>query len=198
MAYHAACSSNFLFPMAEGWAYFFESKCRIKILSRLKHTTLLYNKQHCLTLVLLTWTIWRAPTNASKWRMGFNSAFKGLIAITSTVKPVMLVTLVSWPSVTAGHASIERKNRYDIINGRHLATCLSWILATIPHLALCFICTFNLPMLADLNVCDLLVSYCLRTEFLIHCRTTSCLITLYNFSAKHEQKTAISWWQLTH
>ena len=32
----------------------------------------------CLTLTLLTWTIWRAPTNASKWRMGFNSAFKGL------------------------------------------------------------------------------------------------------------------------
>jgi hypothetical protein len=31
-----------------------------------------------LTLALLTWTIWRAPTNASKWRMGFNSAFKGL------------------------------------------------------------------------------------------------------------------------
>ena len=32
----------------------------------------------CLTLTLLMWTIWRAPTNASKWRMGFNSAFKGL------------------------------------------------------------------------------------------------------------------------
>ena len=31
-----------------------------------------------LTLCLLTWTIWRAPTNVSKWRMGFNSAFKGL------------------------------------------------------------------------------------------------------------------------
>ena len=31
-----------------------------------------------LTLFLLTWTKWRAPTNASKWRMGFNSAFKGL------------------------------------------------------------------------------------------------------------------------
>ena len=30
------------------------------------------------TLILLTWTIWRAPTNASKWRMGFNSVFKGL------------------------------------------------------------------------------------------------------------------------
>ena len=37
------------------------------------------NMQLCrLTLILLTWTIWRAPTNASKWRMGFNSAFKGL------------------------------------------------------------------------------------------------------------------------
>ena len=37
-----------------------------------------------LTLILLTWTTWRAPTNASKWRMGFNSAFKGL----STIKMV--------------------------------------------------------------------------------------------------------------
>ena len=31
-----------------------------------------------LTRILLTWTKWRAPTNASKWRMGFNSKFKGL------------------------------------------------------------------------------------------------------------------------
>ena len=31
-----------------------------------------------LTLIPLTWTRWRAPTNVSKWRMGFNSAFKGL------------------------------------------------------------------------------------------------------------------------
>ena len=31
-----------------------------------------------LTLILLTWRIWWAPTNANKWRMGFNSAFKGL------------------------------------------------------------------------------------------------------------------------
>ena len=25
------------------------------------------------------WDLIRAPTNASKWRMGFNSAFKGLM-----------------------------------------------------------------------------------------------------------------------
>jgi hypothetical protein len=32
-----------------------------------------------LTLILLTWTKWWAPFSARKWRMGFNSAFKGLI-----------------------------------------------------------------------------------------------------------------------
>jgi hypothetical protein len=40
-----------------------------------------YTQHTRLTLILLTWTIWRAPTNASKWRMGFNSAFKGLTFI---------------------------------------------------------------------------------------------------------------------
>ena len=32
-----------------------------------------------LTLVLLTWRIWRTPNNASRWQMGFNWAFKGLL-----------------------------------------------------------------------------------------------------------------------
>ena len=32
----------------------------------------------CLTLILLTWKIWWAPNNVSKWQMEFNSAFKGL------------------------------------------------------------------------------------------------------------------------
>jgi hypothetical protein len=31
-----------------------------------------------LTLILLTWRIWRAPNNASRWEMGFNLAFKRL------------------------------------------------------------------------------------------------------------------------
>jgi hypothetical protein len=31
-----------------------------------------------LTLILLTWRIWWAPNKASKWQMGFKSAFKGL------------------------------------------------------------------------------------------------------------------------
>ena len=38
-----------------------------------------------LTLTLLTWRMWWAPNNASKWQMGFNSAFKGLIFSTCIV-----------------------------------------------------------------------------------------------------------------
>jgi hypothetical protein len=34
-----------------------------------------------LTLTLLTWRIWWASNNASKWQMGFHSAFKGLITV---------------------------------------------------------------------------------------------------------------------
>jgi len=33
-----------------------------------------------LTLILLMWRKWWTPNNASKWQMGFNSAFKGLMA----------------------------------------------------------------------------------------------------------------------
>ena len=37
-----------------------------------------YKNLHCLTLNLLTTTVVAPPSNASKWQMGFNSAFKGL------------------------------------------------------------------------------------------------------------------------
>jgi hypothetical protein len=46
-----------------------------------------HHQEHCLlTLTLLTWTIWRAPTNTFKWRMGFNSAFKGFGCITQLLR----------------------------------------------------------------------------------------------------------------
>ena len=35
------------------------------------------------TLIPLTWKIWWAPNNASRWQIGLNSAFKGLIIIFS-------------------------------------------------------------------------------------------------------------------
>jgi len=40
----------------------------------LNHKQLLF-PYTALTVILLTWRIWRAPNNASKWQMGFNSAF---------------------------------------------------------------------------------------------------------------------------
>ena len=42
----------------------------------------LYFALNALTLNLLTTTIVAPPSNASKWQMGFNSAFKGLMACT--------------------------------------------------------------------------------------------------------------------
>ena len=45
-----------------------------------RHTNPVNHKLHVLyllTLILLKWRIWWAPNNASKWQMGFNSAFKG-------------------------------------------------------------------------------------------------------------------------
>ena len=53
----------------------------IPILSQINpvHATPISASELILTLILLMWTIWRAPTNVSKWGMGFNSAFKGLI-----------------------------------------------------------------------------------------------------------------------
>jgi len=47
-----------------------------------------------LTLILLTWRIWWAPNNASKWQIGINSAFKGLIW--------MLILWKSWHFCSQG------------------------------------------------------------------------------------------------
>ena len=46
-----------------------------------------------LTLILLTWRIWWAPNNASRWQMGFNSAVKGLTVRTYTACSSSTVTM---------------------------------------------------------------------------------------------------------
>jgi hypothetical protein len=38
-----------------------------------------FHKPCVLTLILLMWSIGWAPNNSSKWQMGFNSTFKGLM-----------------------------------------------------------------------------------------------------------------------
>ena len=39
---------------------------------------LMHERWNVLTLILLTWKIWWASNNASRWQMEFNSTFKGL------------------------------------------------------------------------------------------------------------------------
>ena len=50
----------------------------------------------CLTLILLTWRIWWAPNNASRWQMGFNLAFKGLIWLCPVVPWSRVCRLCCW------------------------------------------------------------------------------------------------------
>ena len=54
-----------------------------------------------LTLILVTWRIWWAPNNASKWQMGFNSAFKSLT----------LEADGDWCSVSRPHVFYPRRKR---------------------------------------------------------------------------------------
>ena len=52
-------------------------KCRTWVTFPWELTKMLIEKA-LLPLNPLTWKIWWAPNNASRWQMGFNSAFKGL------------------------------------------------------------------------------------------------------------------------
>jgi len=52
-------------------------------LLHVKHHNL--NNSTPLTLILPMWRIWWAPNKASRWQMGFNLAFKGLISTTRSL-----------------------------------------------------------------------------------------------------------------
>ena len=49
-----------------------------------------------LTLILLMWRIWWASNNVSKWKVGFNSAFKGLKASYSANRLLFLRSKAAW------------------------------------------------------------------------------------------------------
>ena len=61
-----------------------------------------------LTLYLLMWRIWWAPNNASRWQMGFNSAFGGLIKVRScsALLRVLLVRIRSHLKSFLRHKSL--------------------------------------------------------------------------------------------
>jgi hypothetical protein len=66
-----------------------------------------------LILILLTWSIEWAPNNASKWQMGFNSAFKGLNTLKYGffLKPKMKLRKQSY-----GHSNSYKKTHTNIIS----------------------------------------------------------------------------------
>ena len=81
------------------------------------------------TLIVLTWTKWRAPTNASKWRMGFNSAFKGLtVPLFLKLRRTGLETDHSFPSSdvikNSGLMSLWR-----VYGWRNLVRTYLWVFA---------------------------------------------------------------------
>ena len=49
-----------------------------------------------LTLILLMWRKWWTPNNASKWQMGFNSAFKGLIYYSNLMFMGPCIVIIFW------------------------------------------------------------------------------------------------------
>jgi len=53
----------------------------IRLVTALRLRNQISFAKRTLTLILLTWRIWRAPNNARRWQMGFNSAVKGLTDI---------------------------------------------------------------------------------------------------------------------
>ena len=82
-------------------------------------------KYHYTTLTLnpLTWKIWWATNNASRWQMGFNSAFKGLKVVCGKlwVQPGLLGPLLFFPKTINSHwyftqILIQISNTYSVTN----------------------------------------------------------------------------------
>jgi hypothetical protein len=66
----------------------------------------------CLTLILLTWSIGWARNNASKWQIGFNWAFKGLM-----YSSVLLLGARCWWRSWLKHCATTRKVAGSIPDG---------------------------------------------------------------------------------
>ena len=84
-----------------------------------------------LTLNLLTTTIVAPPSNASKWQMGFNSAFKGLMSIAKIAHRIkearrMVIVPAAWKLNGFSHitSSCVFLSRLQCSSEGHLHVCV--------------------------------------------------------------------------
>jgi hypothetical protein len=77
-----------------------------------------------------------------------------------------------------------------------LATCLFQIMAKGVHFLLCFLYMFNCPMLANLQSCIVVISYCTYTEISIRKQNYLLSTQPPSFVHKHAQHIGIFWWHM--
>ena len=92
-----------------------------------------------LTLILLTWRLWWAPNNASKWQMGFNSAFKKLIS-NSYLQVYFPCTYSCWiytckyPSAMSATGTVNSNFWLDLPNSIRRRLYILWSSSDLSHL----------------------------------------------------------------
>ena len=125
----------------------------------IRHTEVLFTL--FTKLILLTWRIWWAPTNASKWRIGISSAFKGLNKGRGPVKFVHIKSVV--------HVLVAARSKACYWDGRlesrwrHECSSLGFVVALRP--------TSWSSFAGDLPVaCYFEISTTMRTKSQLGCR----------------------------
>jgi hypothetical protein len=73
-------------------SYRLTSPTNIRLASWSLNWSMVFYANPNLTLILLTWRIWWAPNNASRWQIGFNSALKVLNKTNVTSYPFKIIT----------------------------------------------------------------------------------------------------------
>ena len=124
-----------------------------------------------LTLILLTWRKWWSLNNASKWQMGFNSAFKGLKFCSSTGSnstEIEQKTLLSWTIETwRGNCRQGMPRTWQLLERNSTKRVLVFLsslqLSQLCYLRLTLVDDFSLKQ--HLNMCAIGAAYVWRPCF---------------------------------
>jgi hypothetical protein len=100
-----------------------------------------------LTLILPTWRIWWAPNNASKWQMGFNSAFKGLnsFEVNNYIHLICLTCFENFSNISL-LLRVNSKKSTDCVLEQ---TASSFVVCNFPPLLTNVVCIFRRKSLKE-------------------------------------------------